>query len=387
MVNHGKILQVLPELGSGGVERGTVEIARALQQSGSRALVASAGGPLVEDLKRCGAVHYQLPLASKNPLVMWDNIHRLKEILRREKVDIIHARSRAPAWSAYYAARALGVPFITTFHGVYNGYNSSLKYRYNSVMVKGERVIAVSNYIREHVVNIYKVPPEKIRVIHRGADVEYFHPDKVNGMRTMELCKEWHAPDGLPIILMPARLTRWKGQHILLEALQNLSHRNFFCVLLGEPGKHPTYVRDLERMVEQYKLQGHVRMAGTCKDMRDAYNAATVVVSPAIEPEAFGRVPVEAQAMGKPVIATAHGGAMETVVTGETGTGWLVPPGDAAALSRAIEQALHLTADDKVALAFNAREHILRHFSTHTMCEKVLNVYNEVMQERRLIPR
>ncbi len=384
MIKGSKILQILPELGSGGVERGTIEVSNAIQQAGGAALVASAGGKMLDDLARTGAQHFQLPLASKNPLTMWNNIQRLITIIKREKVNIIHARSRAPAWSAYYAARATGVPFMTSFHGVYNGYGKGLKHKYNAIMTKGVRTIAVSDFVGEHVAHHYEINPDTIRVIHRGADVEYFAPEKANGMRVMELCKQWNVPEGLPIILLPGRLTRWKGQHVLLEALNHLPHRDFFCVLLGEAGKHPAYVRELEKKVEEYHLQGHVRMVGVSQEMRAAYSAASIILSPAIEPEAFGRVPVEAQAMGKPIIATAHGGAMETVITGEGGTGWLVPPNDSRSLATAIEEALHLSDDDKSYLATHARNHVSTNFSTQAMCAKVLGVYEEVLKEKRL---
>lgn len=379
-----KILQVLPELSSGGVERGTVEVSSALATSEFQSIVASAGGKMTDSLLATGAKHVTYPMQSKNPLTIWMNSQRLASLIRREGISLIHARSRAPAWAAYYAAKATKTPFITTFHGVYNGHNNALKHRYNNIMVSGERVIAVSNFINEHVQQFYNVPPEKITTIHRGADVDYFHPEKANGMRVMELCKEWNAPEGLPIILLPGRLTRWKGQHVLLEALQLLKHRNFFCVFLGEAGKHPTYVRELEKKVAEYELHGHVKFASVTQDMRAAYAAATVVVSPAIEPEAFGRVPVEAQAMGKPIIATAHGGAMETVITGQGGTGWLTTPNNPRELSLAVDEALHFNETDLQALGLRARQNAEQNFSTHTMCHKVLEVYREILSQKRV---
>lgn len=387
MIKDTKILQILPELGSGGVERGTIEVANAIQQAGGQALVASAGGKMVDDLLKTGARHFQLPLASKNPFTMWGNSQRIKKIIKDEQVDIIHARSRAPAWSAYYAAKATNTPFMTSFHGVYNGYDNSLKRGYNSIMTKGVRTIAVSNFIGRHVGQHYTINPETIRVIHRGADVDYFSPEKVNGTRVMELFKQWGAPEDIPIILMPGRLTRWKGQHVLLEALNHIPHRNFFCVLLGETGKHPAYVKELEKKAMEYHLQGHLRMVGVTQQMRAAYSAADIVISPAIEPEAFGRVPVEAQAMGKPIIATSHGGAMETVITGENGTGWLVEPGDAKGLAIAIEEALNLPDEAKFVIAERARQHVIENFSTQAMCSKVLGVYEEVLQEQRIEPK
>ncbi len=382
MVNQIKILQVLPELGSGGVERGTLEVAAAIVKSGNFAHVASAGGKMLDALSRTGAKHHLLPLASKNPFTMWMNSYKLIEIIRREKIQLVHARSRAPAWSAYFAAKATNTPFITTFHGVYNGYDNGLKNYYNSIMTRGQRVIAVSHFVEQHIKAHYHIEPTKITVIHRGADVEYFDPAKASGVRTMNLCKEWIVPDGLPLIMMPGRITRWKGQHVLIEALEKLPHRNFFCVLVGETGKHPAYVKSLNRQIEKANLQGHVRMVGTTQDMRAAYNAADIVVSASIEPEAFGRVPVEAQAMGKPVIGTAHGGACETISTGENGTGWLVPPNDSVAMSHALQEAFSLTDEDKIDYATHVRAKAIEHFSTQTMCDKTLAIYHEVLNAK-----
>lgn len=372
------ILQVLPELGSGGVERGVVEVSAALVAKGYAAYVASAGGAMVSKLERLGGQHLTLPAASKNPLTMWWNMHRLCHLIHKYKIDLVHARSRAPAWSAYYAAKKMNIPFVTTFHGVYNGATIPLKHRYNSVMVRGQRVIAVSNHVRDHILRYYpQVEAERLTVIHRGADIEEFDPAKANGPTVMKLCKDWHVPEGMPVILMPGRITRWKGQHVVLEALAKLSHRNFFCIFLGEPGKHPAYLRELEEYVARHGLEGHVRFVGATAKMRDAYHLADLVVCPSIEPEAFGRVPVEAQAMGKPVISSAHGGAMETIIDGATG--WLVPPADADALLVAIERALHMPALQKEQWQKVSRQHAVQQFSTQAMCQKVLAVYEDIL--------
>lgn len=373
------VLQVLPELRTGGVERGTVEIAQALHIAGHRALVASAGGYMESDLAYAGGEHIRLEsLKSKNPLTIFRNAERLADIIRREKVDIIHARSRAPAWSASIAAKRTGCHFITTFHGVY-GVKSWLKRRYNAIMTKGERVIAVSHFVKEHILQHYPIDAERVTVIHRGANLEKFSPDKVLPARVVQVAREWRVPEELlPIIIMPGRLTRWKGQDVLIRALAKLPHRHFFCLLVGDDEKHPEYAAELKQLIESSNLSGHVRMVGNTKFMAEAYVLASLVVSPSIHPEAFGRVPIEAQAMGKPVIATRHGGAMETVREYETG--WLVTPGDTDDLMRALSEALSMDEATRQVIAYNALWNARHHFSTQTMCEKTLQVYDEVMR-------
>jgi glycosyltransferase involved in cell wall biosynthesis len=378
------ILQVLPELRSGGVERGTIEIAEGLMQRGWNALVTSAGGPMTESLRRVKAVHFELPLDSKNPFTIWSNASKLEQIIRSQKVDIIHARSRAPAWSAYWAAQRAKIPFVTTFHGFY-GLESPLKKTYNEVMVKGERVIAVSNFVADHIRANYAMDESKLRVIHRGVDLRFFRPDLVNGHRVMQLAKEWHIPEDnhLPIILMPGRVTRWKGQHILLEALHKLPHRNFMCIILGEQSKHPGYLQELQKLIVAYNLTGHVRFANPTMHIATAYGMSQVVVCPSIEPEAFGRVPIEAQAMGKVIITTNHGGARETVIDEETG--FLVVPGDADRLAGKIQFVLGMNDEQRQAMGERAMHHVYEHFTTERMCEQTFAVYEELLNARRLV--
>ncbi len=227
------VLQVLPALGaSGGVERGTVEIAGAVVEAGGRALVASAGGPMTHDLKRVGAEHVPLPVDSKNIFTMRANVGRLANLIRTEKVDIVHARSRAPAWSAFFAAKQTGTHFITTFHGTYSAGNW-LKRRYNSIMTRGERVIALSGFIAGHVRRVYGVPPSRIRVIHRGVDLARFDPAEVGAERVVTLAAEWRLPDGVPVVMLPGRLTRWKGQAVFIRAIAELGRRDIRCILVG----------------------------------------------------------------------------------------------------------------------------------------------------------
>lgn len=369
------ILQVLPALQSGGVERGTLEIARAIQQAGGLALVASSGGQMALQLPRYGAEHITLPLGSKNPFTIWRNAKKIEEIIRDRGVDIVHARSRAPAWSAWLACRRTKAHFVTTFHGTY-GMQNRFKQMYNSVMVKGERVIAISHFIAQHILANYNVDASHIRVIHRGVDLRLFTPDLFSHQRMAALVKEWQLPMDLPIILFPGRITRWKGQDVFLRALASLPHRNFFAVILGDDKKRSKYSEELTALVSTLGLEGRVRFAPHTQYITEAYMLARLVVATSIEPEAFGRVVLEAQAMGKPVIATNHGGPQETVIHGETGL--LVPPGDVPSLAKAIDYILAIDAGLTRQIEGDAIKNA-RNFSLDTMCEKTLAVYEEVL--------
>jgi glycosyltransferase involved in cell wall biosynthesis len=374
------ILQVLPALGAGGgVERGTIEIAQAIVAGGGRALVASSGGIRAHELKRFGADHIELPLHSKNPLIIYANIGRLAQAIKAEKVDIIHVRSRAPAWSAYYAAKRAGVPFMTTFHGTYTA-GTALKRRYNSIMTRGERVIAISRFIGGHVHQNYGVPPGKIRVVHRGVNLDRFDPAKVTAERVAMLANQWRLGDGLPVIMLPGRLTRWKGQTVFIEAVRQLGRRDIRCLLVGSDQGRIKYRQELENMVNEYNLGDIVRIVDHCDDMPAAYMLTDVVVSASTDPEAFGRIVVEAQALGRPVVVSDHGGARETVIEGETG--WLYPPGDVEALTRALDKVLRVSQETRAAIAARAIQNVRDNFSLATMCAKTLDVYNEVLQLR-----
>ena len=374
------VLQILPALGgSGGVERGTVEIAGAINSAGGRAVVASEGGLLVHDLTRVNAEHITLPVASKNPIVMYRNIQRLIDLIRTERVDVVHVRSRAPAWSAYFACQRTKVPLVTTFHGTYS-IGNWLKRKYNSVMTFGDRVIAISTFIGGHVRRHYGVPVEKIRVIHRGVDLERFDPEKVSAERVIKLATEWRLPDGVPIVMLPGRLTRWKGQLVLIDAIAKMERKDIRCLLVGSDQGREDYRRELESRIVQHGLEEVIRIVDHCDDMPAAYKLTDLVISASTDPEAFGRIVCEAQAMGRPVIATDHGGAKETVIPDVTG--WLTPPGDSDALAGAIEKALSLDNAARNKLAATAIEHVRKNFSKTQMCDKTLDVYNEVLTGR-----
>lgn len=372
------LLQILPSLHSGGVERGTIEIARAAVKAGFRSLVASSGGPMVGQLVHCGATHITLPLSSKNPLTIALNIGRLQEVIKEYQVDIVHARSRAPAWSAYFASKKAGCHFVTTFHGIYKVSNS-LKRAYNSVMLKGEKVIAISEFTAGHIREKYHFDSGNMVIIPRGADLHYFSPDKMLQHRMIQLLGKYHLPEDLPILLLPGRLTRWKGQSFLLEALRLLPRGSCYCLLVGDDKGHRDYRVELENKVRMYGLEGEVRIISHIQDIAAAYMLSDVVLSTSLEPEAFGRVAIEAQAMGKPVIATAIGGSCETVIPGKTG--WLVEPYDTEALAQAITEAISLPIEQKKQMGETARAHVAAHFSLEQMCDKTIAVYRELLSK------
>ncbi|PCJ56656.1 MAG: glycosyl transferase [Rhodospirillaceae bacterium] len=372
------VLQVLPAMVTGGVERGTVDIAASLVEAGWTSLVASAGGPMEHEIRRTGATHLTLPLASKNPFVMRQNAHRLAELVQTHGVDILHARSRAPAWSAAFAAKETHCHFVTTFHGTYGAQNW-LKRHYNAIMTRGERVIAISEFIAGHMRRIYGVEPSKLRIIPRGVKMETFDPARVSAERIIQLSRQWQLRDDAPVVLLPGRLTRWKGQNVLLEALARLGRRDVQCRLVGSDQGRVGYHRELEKKIGTLGLSGIVKIIEHCKDMPAAYMLADVVVSASTDPEAFGRIAAEAQAMGRPVLASDHGGARETVLANVTGR--LTPPGDADALALALDWALGLTPEDRSRLAANARAHVAQNFTNAAMCKATLDVYREVLAE------
>lgn len=376
------ILQVLPAMGaSGGVERGTVEIAKAIKQAGGRAIVVSSGGAREHDLHRVGAEHITLPVDSKNVFVMYNNIGRLADLIRKEKVDIIHARSRAPAWSAWYASKRTNIPFVTTFHGTY-GHSNPFKRYYNSVMTKGKRVIAISAHIAGHMRRHYGVQTERIEIIHRGVDLSKFNAASVTAQRVITLANDWRITEGFPVIMLPGRLTRWKGQTVFIEAIAKLDRRDIRCLLVGDDQGRLEYRKELEALINKYDLGEVVRIVESCRDMPAAYMLSDVVVSASTDPEAFGRIAIEAQALGRPIIASDHGGARETVI--ENVTGWLVPPGDSTALAEAIEKAISMGGNRRAVLAIKATDNVRENFSTETMCKKTLDIYDEVLSDRAI---
>lgn len=378
------VLQVTPALETGGVERTTIEVAEAITQAGGLALVASRGGRLESDLMAAGGELAPMPMDSKNPFVMWMNAQRLVKLARARGVRLIHARSRAPAWSALWAARTLKIPFVTTYHGVYNA-RSSLKRFYNRVMARGDVVIANSDYTREHVIREHNADPNVVVTIPRGADFSRFDPDKI----TIERLKTVRAQFGLDdaderiVVLLPARLTRWKGQTVLIEAAADvLTQRPGSCVfvLAGDAQGRDGFRAELADLARARGVGDAVKIPGHVYDMPAALSACDIAVFPSTDPEAFGRGAVEAQAMGTPVVVTAHGGLKETVRDGDTGIH--VPPHDAAALARAIIQLIDMGEDGRRAMGAAGRAHALARYSVDALKEATLAVYQRLLEAR-----
>jgi glycosyltransferase involved in cell wall biosynthesis len=370
------VLQVLPSLVTGGVERGTIEMTEAVAAAGWTALVASAGGHLVSAVKRSGGRHITLPLASRNPLAIWRNAASLAAAIRNERVAVVHARSRAPAWSAWLACQRTGTHFVTTYHGAYSD-DLPLKRRYNSVMAKGERVVAASHFIANLIMEQHSTDPALIRIIPRGVDPTTFDPAAIGGSRLARLEQAWRLPEGVPIVLLPGRLTSWKGQQVLIEAMARLSRNDVHCVLVGSDQGRRRYSARVIREAEVLGVADRLRLAGECDDMPAAFMLADVVVHASTQAEAFGRVVIEAQAMGRPVIASDLGGPVETVEHGVTG--WRVPPGDAGALAAAIDAVLALSAEERGAVGFQARTAVLSGYTVNAMQNATLDVYREVI--------
>lgn len=370
------ILQVVPALVSGGVERGTIDIAGKLKNIGHTPIVISAGGPLVEKLERAGVMHIILNVASKNPLVIWRNAKKIADIIRKYKVDIIHARSRAPAWSCYMAAKKTNTKFITTFHGIYN-FSGFLKKYYNSIMTEGKIVIAVSEFVKRHIIENYKANPDKIRVIYRGVDHKYFNQANISEEIIAKFKEKYNVPGNVPVILLPSRMTEWKGHMVLVKALEKIKHLNFYCLMVGDLSKHPDFIQRVQTSIKELKLQSKVQIFSNENDMPSLYGISDIVLSTSIEPEAFGRTIIEAQSMEKLVIATNIGGAAETIVDGQTG--YHVKANDAGELAQKIEYCLSILntkTAEKITTA--ARKSVIKNFSLDSMLDKVLKIYEEV---------
>lgn len=375
------ILQVAPELSAGGVERTVLEVTEAIVEAGGRALLASKGGRLEPEFTRLGGELFRMDAKSRNPVILKLNEGKLRQIIREQKVDLVHARSRAPAWSAWAAAKAEGVPFVTTYHGAYSG-TSGLKRAYNSVMAKGDLVIANSLWIAAHIAEVHGVDPARIITIPRGVDLDAFDPDAVSPARVDALRKAWGLEgDTRLVLLLPGRLTSWKGQGLALEALGLLApeeRAGLMLILAGDAQGRDSYVSDLEHQITRLGLTGHARIVPHVTDMPAAYLAAGLVLAPSTRPEAFGRVAAEASAMARPVIVADHGGARETVVEYETGT--RAEPGSAPALAGAIRAMLSVGPASRASMGRQGRAHIIRHFSKRGLQAATLSVYKRVLE-------
>ncbi len=374
------VLQVLPELETGGVETGTIEIASALSEKGITNFVASQGGKMTAELKKLGVKHLTLPLKSKNILVMRSNARKLAEFIRKNHINIVHARSRAPAWSAYWAAKMTGAHFVTTFHGTYGLGPLGIKKVYNKVMTFGERVIAISNHIKAHILKNYPQTDEgKIRLIHRCADVAKFAPEAVSKERIIRKIKEYNVPDDKPVLLLPGRITHWKGQHLLIEALHLMKHQDYYCIITGDAQGRHKYMDSLRNLSRKYGLENRIGFFGRYSDVPALMMISTVVLSTAIEPEAFGRISIEGQAMGKIVVASNIGGSLDTIQ--DEVTGKFFESGNAQSLADALDWALGLSKEKVKKIGDSGIKNVREHFTKQIMCDKTLKVYREVVNE------
>lgn len=378
------ILQIIPRLDTGGAELSTVEIAAAIVKAGARAMVATEGGRLAPQITAAGGTLVPLPLSSKNPATMALNVGRLVDLIRREGVSLVHARSRAPAWSALLAARRALVPFVTTYHGAYNEQNAA-KRLYNSVMARGDVVIANSTYTRDLILERYRTPPDRVRVIYRGVDAASFDPAVVSPARLDALRSAWGITSGSRVVLKAARLTAWKGQADLIEAVRRLGAAPDVAVILaGDAQGRSAYSRELERSIAVAGLESTVRLVGHCSDMPAAFALAHVAIIASNEPEAFGRTATEAQAACCPVIATNIGAPPETVraeprFRRDETTGWLVPPAAPDAMAAALRLALALTPTERRDIGHRARQNASLRFSLRGMQRQTLEVYDDLL--------
>ncbi len=372
------VLQVLPEMNHGGVERGTVEIASGLKAEGYKNFVASSGGRMVFDLQKLKVKHFELPLKTKNPIKMYLNSLKLAKIIKENGINIVHARSRAPAWSAYWAAKRAGVTFLTTFHGTYGLGPWGIKKIYNRVMTYGKLVIAISSHIKNHLIKEYGFDESKMRLIHRCVNIDNFAPEKVSQERIIQALRENHIPEDKPIISLIGRVTRWKGQHLLIEALSKLKTKDFYCLIVGSDQGRTYYTNELKELAKKYGLEAKIQFIEHSFDIPAILMLSEVVLSTAIEPEAFGRAAIEGQAMGKIVLASNIGGSLDNTVDGVTGK--LFESNNAQSLADAIDWALNLPADKKAKISKAAIKNVKDNFTKQIMCDKTIAVYHELLK-------
>lgn len=373
------VLQVVPALDAGGVERTTIDVAAAVVADGGRSLVASSGGRLVDELRARGAELLRLPVDSRDPREIWRNADRLARLMRASRVSLVHARSRAPAWSALWAARRTRTPFVTTYAGVHRGGNAP-KRLYNSVMARGDLVIANSAFTAEHLLREHRADPARVVTIPRGTDLAAFDPSAVAPARVAAARAAFGlAPDeGRPVFLLPARLSRWKGQALLVEALARAG-LDAVLVLAGDEGRHPGFRAELEALATRLGVADRVRLPGHLEDMPAAYLAADFACAPSLQPEAFGRTAVEPQAVGRPVLVADHGAPRETVRDGEGG--WRVAPGDPDAWAAALRRAAETPPERRAAMGAAGR-HAAARYGLRAMTDATLAAYARLLAER-----
>lgn len=387
MTKNKTVLQILPALKSGGVERGVVDLAIELKKQNFIPIVLSSGGAMVDLLTKEKIKHIHLNVKSKNPITIFCNIKKIRKIIEENKVDIVHIRSRSPMISGYFACKKLNnVKLVSTVHGPYSlklkNKTSKLKKLYNSFMIKSDKIIAVSNFIKDYIIKNYRDLDQnieqKITVISRGVDLKNFDPDKILLARSINLAKQWGIPEDKNIILFPARITSWKGHEFLIEALRKVKS-DFICLFVGSDHGHENFRKKIEEKIVNDNLEGKIKLVGTQKDMALAYSIANLVISASTKPEAFGRVAIEAQAMKKLIIATNIGGSLETII--DKKTGFLVKNKNIDDLAQKIDYALNLNEEEKNIITTAARKNIIDNFSNQKLYKSTIEIYNNLLEQ------
>ncbi len=379
------VLQVIPKLGYGGAETGCYDIGHYLAEKECGSYIATSGGELLKFVKKEKVKIFRLPVHSKNPILILFNIVALSLLIIFFKINIVHARSRAPAWSCYIACLITNRTFVTTFHGTYN-FKSKFKKFYNSVMLRAKLTIAGSNFIFNHISENYTeylTREKKLRVIFRGINIDYYNQKNISILKQERLKQEWGLSSNLFTILLPGRLTYWKGQEKFIEALniliEDYNITNFQAIMLGSNQGRKVYSKKLISLVERYSLNKKIKFISHCKEMPLAYSLADVVVSASIEPEAFGRVAVEAQSMGKPIIASNIGGSKETVLNKKSG--FLYQFDDPRELAKSLNVVIQLSQEELKSMGNEGRKNITKKFDVETMCDTNLSEYKKLLKK------
>ncbi len=379
-----KVLQVIPKLGYGGAEVGCYDLAHYLAENNCSSYIVTSGGELLKYVNKKKVKVIKLPVHSKNPILMFLNFLILTFIILLKNISIVHVRSRAPAWSSLLATKITNRKFVTTFHGTYN-FSNPIKKFYNSVMLRSDLIIAGSNFIFSHINENYSEylnSKKKFLVIFRGINTEYFDPKAVKQSEELKLISDWEIQKDKKLILLPGRLTSWKGQEMFIESLnlanKKLQDQNFYAIILGSDQGRNVYKKKLLRLVEQYRLNNQVKFVDYCKHMPSAYKISNIVVSSSIKPEAFGRISVEAQSMEKPIIASNIGGSKETIINDKTG--FLFDAGNSISLSKKIVEVLQLDETTLKSLGNEGRKNVIKKFNIEKMCISTYSEYKKLIK-------
>ena len=378
-----RILQIIPSMEIGGAERTVLEITAFLKNTNYTSLVLTSGGKLIKDLEKLNIEVVRYPIDKKNPLLIIKNIIELKKLFIEKNIDLIHVRSRAPAWSAIFAARSLKIPIVTTWHGHVSN-SSWFKKKYNSIMHKGNALIANSNYTAENINKIYKIDKDKIDIIPRGVNTEKFKASNFSDEEKIKIKKEWKVFDQNKIILLlPARLTRWKGHEVVIKAIGLLKKEEFFkniiCLFAGNQKGSERYIQNLKETIASLSLDDKIKLIGQVENMPLAYQVSNIILSPSIQPEPFGRIPIEAQASGKIIISSNAGAVKETIKSGQDSTGFKVKPNNSEELAHQIKLVIKMKDEDLQEIKKRAILNVKNNFSLETMCKKTLEVYNRLL--------